>query len=136
KNIGILVRTNKEAVEVFKYILQNSTIQDLDFKIISDESISFANSDAVLWIVFTLYALQNGSNYARYMSEAFYDFIKTSNSVPYNSLMNNLENDDNFMAQNLYFKAEHLVNIIYKELDDKELNDKEFNNKEKVFCMH
>ncbi|MGB4473957.1 MAG: 3'-5' exonuclease, partial [Bacteroidales bacterium] len=126
KNIGILVRTNKEAVEVFKYILQNSTIQDLDFKIISDESISFANSDAVLWIVFTLYALQNGSNYARYMSEAFYDFIKTSNSVPYNSLMNNLENDDNFMAQNLYFKAEHLVNIIYKELDDKE----------KVFCMH
>ena len=76
KNIGILVRTNKEAVEVFKYILQNSTIQDLDFKIISDESISFANSDAVLWIVFTLYALQNGSNYARYMSEAFYDFIK------------------------------------------------------------
>ncbi len=126
KNIGILVRTNKEAVEVFKYILQNSTIQDSDFKIISDESISFANSDAVLWIVFTLYALQNGSNYARYMSEAFYDFIKTSNSVPYNSLMNNLENDDNFMAQNLYFKAEHLVNIIYKELDDKE----------KVFCMH
>ena len=59
-------------------------------------------------------------NYARYMSEAFYDFIKTSNSVPYNSLMNNLENDDNFIAQNLYFKAEHLVNIIYKELDDKE----------------
>ena len=136
KNIGILVRTNKEAVEVFKYILQNSEIQDNDFKIISDESISFANSDAVLWIVFTLYALQNGSNYARYMSEAFYDFIKTSNSVPYKSLMDNLENDNNFMAQNLYFKAEHLVNIIYKELDDKELNDKEFNNKEKVFCMH
>jgi len=126
KNIGILVRTNKEAVEVFKYILQNSEIQDNDFKIISDESISFANSDAVLWIVFTLYALQNGSNYARYMSEAFYDFIKTSNSVPYKSLMDNLENDNNFMAQNLYFKAEHLVNIIYKELDDKE----------KVFCMH
>jgi len=60
------------------------------------------------------------------MSEAFYDFIKTSNSVPYKSLMDNLENDNNFMAQNLYFKAEHLVNIIYKELDDKE----------KVFCMH
>jgi len=54
KNIGILVRTNKEAVEVFKYILQNSEIQDNDFKIISDESISFANSDAVLWIVYSL----------------------------------------------------------------------------------
>ena len=126
KNIGILVRTNKEAIKIFKYLLEKPPNNDSDFKIISDESISFANSDAVLWIVFTLYKLQNNSTYASYMSEAFYDFIKTSKSKNYDDLMNDLSKNINFIAQNLYFKAEYLVNIIYNGLDDKE----------KVFCMH
>ena len=51
KNIGILVRSNKEAAMIFKYLLENPPTNSNDFKIISQESITYANSDAVLWIV-------------------------------------------------------------------------------------
>jgi ATP-dependent helicase/nuclease subunit A len=126
KNIGILVRSNKESASIFRYLLENPPVDDDDFKIISQESITYANSDAVLWIVFTLYWLQNGSKYASYMSKAFYENIKASASLSYDDIINRLSNDENFLAQNLYFKAEHLVNLIYSFINDRE----------RAFCLH
>ena len=126
KNIGILVRSNKEAAMIFKYLLENPPTRSDDFKIISQESITYANSDAVLWIVFTIYWLHNDSNYARYMSKAFYENIKNENLSSYDDIINNLCKDMNFLSQNLYFKAEYLVNIIYSQL----------NEREQTFCIH
>lgn len=126
KNIGILVRSNKEAARIFKYLLENPPVDDNDFKIISQESITYANSDAVLWIVFTIYWLHNGSNYARYMSKAFYENIKNKNLNSYGDIVDKLSEDENFLAQNLYFKAEHLVNTIYSQLSERE----------QTFCIH
>ena len=126
KNIGILVRSNKEAAVIFKYLLENPPTKSDDFKIISQESITYANSDAVLWIVFTLYWLQNGSKYAGYMSKAFYENIKNGNLISYDNIINNLCKDENILAQNLYFKAEHLVNTIYSQLSERE----------QTFCIH
>jgi len=124
KNIGIIVRKNKEASTIFDFLMNNLSIDDDDFKVISKESITYINSNAVMWVVFTLHYVQNASSYAHYMANAFYDKLQLPVDVEefYSSLLGNAA----FKAKNLYFKAEFLINSFFSN----------FNEREKTFSIH
>ncbi|MGQ9847601.1 MAG: UvrD-helicase domain-containing protein, partial [Bacteroidales bacterium] len=124
KNIGIIVRRNSEGSLIFDYLMNHVKIDDTDFKIISKESITYINSNAVLWIVFTLYYIQNNSLYAFYMAKSF--FNKLTSSADAESFFVDLINNDAFKTKNLYYKVEYLINSLYQEI----------NQREKTFCIH
>ncbi len=124
KNIGIIVRRNSEASLIFDYLMNSVKIDDDDFKVISKESITYINSNAVMWIIFTLHYMQNESDYALYMAKAFFNkLVKLKNNDEY---FLDLSKDVEFKAKNLYFKSEYLVNNQYSN----------FNEREKTFCIH
>lgn len=124
KNIGIIVRRNNEASLIFDYLMNNIKINEDDFKIISKESITYINSNAVLWIVFTLHYIQNNSLYALYMAKLFYNkLIQSADAELYFA---DLNQNTSFKTKNLYYKAEYLTNSLYQNI----------NEREKTFCIH
>lgn len=124
KNIGIIVRKNNEASWIFDYLMNNVKIDKDDFKVISKESITYINSNAVMCIVFTLHYIQNNSLYALYMAKSFYK--KLTSSADVELYFADLENNTAFKTKNLYYKAEYLVNSLYQII----------NEREKTFCIH
>lgn len=124
KNIGIIVRKNKEASSIFDYLMKHLKIDDDDFKVISKESITYINSNTVMWIVFTLHYIQNNSLYALYMAKAF--FKKLDSFTDAEAYFDDLKNNTAFKTKNLYYKAEYLINSLYQNI----------NEREKTFCIH
>ncbi|NSW44206.1 MAG: UvrD-helicase domain-containing protein [Bacteroidales bacterium] len=124
KNIGILVRNNKEASKIFSFLMNELKIDDPEFKIISKESITYSNSNAVLFIIFFLHSQQTHASLAEYFVQYF--FAKLNINEPYYEWQEKYTNNLDYFSKNLYSKAEFLVNLIYSHISARE----------KVFCLH
>jgi len=124
KNIGILVRNNKEASKIFSFLMNELKIDDPEFKVISKESITYSNSNAVLFLIFLLHSQQNKSALAEYFAHHF--FTKLNIHESFYEWSNKYTNNPHYYSKTLYFKVEYLVNLIYSYVSERE----------KVFCLH
>ncbi len=123
KNIGIIVRRNAEAANVYAYLMEKLTITDPEFSIISKESIKYFYSDAVLFIVLLLsYQYSENKVSSSYLANYYFNrIIKDDFQLWYEKNINQKE----YLEQSLYFKVEYIIQLLWENL----------NNREKVFCI-
>jgi len=124
KNIGILVRNNKEASKIFAFLMNELKIDDPEFKIISKESITYANSNAVLFMIFFLHNQQTHASLSEYFAQYFFDKLNLNET--FYEWQEKYINSHDYYGNTLYAKAEFLVNLIYSHISARE----------KVFCLH
>ncbi len=127
RNIGILVRKNNEANEIFQ-VLSHSLNNSLSIPIVTKESVAYSNSNLVLFIIYLLDYQYTRSLYSRYLSGHFLQvlFNKTSENVE--KLFDNwIEKHSDFSKWSLYSKVEYLIHCILPEISD---------SSELIFAQH
>jgi ATP-dependent exoDNAse (exonuclease V) beta subunit len=93
KNIGILVRKNKEASELFKLLLTKLDIKDEDFNIISKESISYKNSTAVSLMVNIIKYLHQPTDYLKYICGYYYSKLTNNKRMDFTQVFDEFFNN-------------------------------------------
>lgn len=84
EQIGILVRSNKQALAVIENLMEYKKENNLSFQVISGEALSLASNDAVQLLVETLYALvYESKEHAVYLARASYLYSRIQNGKPF-----------------------------------------------------
>lgn len=84
EQIGILVRSNKQALAVIENLMAYKKENNLSFQVISGEALSLASNNAVQLLIETLYALvYESKEHAVYLARASYLYNRIQNGKPF-----------------------------------------------------